>query len=151
MRDSGVSSLPDSGSRARAKTGQWSVSTRSIGEVLTTEIRCDDLHLMLFAKPTVETARQIESRLEDLLSADVPDDDSTGTGSVPGPLERAVEVLLDVVLEVEQATGRHAGAIALYQSEREVACACIGGGGPRRRAPEQPFGAARGARVDGPD
>ena len=112
-------------------TSQWSVSTRSIGEVLTTEIRSDGLRLLLFARPTDESARQIEARLGELLAADGgPDTEYSSTGAVPAPLQRAVDVLLQLVADVERVTHRRAGALALYQSSREVACAYIGGGEP---------------------
>ena len=120
--DSGISAPPAADPKDRVKPGQWTVSTRSIGEVLTTEIRCDDLRLLLFAKPADETARQIESRLEDLLSSDLGGDETyAGTASVPGPLQHAVDVLLELVEDVEAATQRRAGALALYHSAREVA------------------------------
>lgn len=112
-------------------TSQWSVSTRSIGEVLTTEIRSDGLRLLLFARPTDESARQIEARLGELLAADGgPEAEYSSTGAVPAPLQRAVDVLLQLVSDVERVTQRRAGALALYQSSREVACAYIGGGEP---------------------
>ena len=111
--------------------GQWSVSTRSIGEVLTTEIRSDGLRLLLFSRPSEETARQIEARLEELLAADGATEGlHSGTGAVPAPLQHAVDVLLELVGDVERVTQRRAGALALYQSSREVACAYVGGGEP---------------------
>ena len=110
---------------------QWSVSTRSIGEVLTMEIRSDGLRLLLFARPTDESARQIEARLGELLAADGgPGNEYSSTGAVPAPLQGAVDVLLQLVADVERVTHRRAGALALYQSSREVACAYIGGGEP---------------------
>src|SRR5437773_5329053 len=98
----GSSATSGTAPKGRVKPGQWSVSTRSIGEVLTIEIRSDELRLLLFAKPAVETARRIESRLGDLLSADLGGDEANyGTGAVPPALQHAVDVLLELVDDVE--------------------------------------------------
>ena len=106
-----------------SRAGQWSVSTRSIGEVLTTEIRSDGLRLLLFTGPSEETARQIEGRLEELLATDsIVENPLLGMGAVPAPLQYAVDVLLELTADVERVTQRRAGALALYQSAREVAC-----------------------------
>src|SRR5205085_9780346 len=40
--------VPAGAGSTRTEPGRWTVSTRAIGEVLTTELRCDDLRLLLF-------------------------------------------------------------------------------------------------------
>ena len=128
---SGISSPAPEPLAGGSGTGKWSVSARSVGEVLTTDIRSDGLRLMLFAPPSDETARQIEARLEELLAPDPASETRySGVGAVPAALQHAADVLLELVGDVERATRRHAGALALYQSAREVACAYIGGGEP---------------------
>ncbi len=140
--DSGASAPSAIIPSGRVKAGQWTVSTRSIGEVLTTEIRSDELRLLLFAKPAVETARQIESRLGVLLTSDLGAQDAhSGTSAVPARLQHAIDVLLELVEDVEAATQRRAGALALYHSSREVGCAFIGGGEPDVWSNDQPFDA----------
>src|SRR5207247_2275979 len=102
------------GSKA-AEPGRWTVSTRAIGEVLTTEIRCDDLRLLLFACPEDESALRIEASIEALTGAGGAGDPAP-PGVVPGPLARAVDVLSGLVGELSHGPRRRAGAVALYQS-----------------------------------
>src|SRR5262245_27730651 len=109
-----------------AEAGRWTISTRSIGEVLTTEIRSDRLRMMLFSKPSDETAFEIEQRASELLELDTLLESQASTpGSVPEPLRRAVIALQSLVGTTEHATQRPAGAVVFYFSKREVACACI--------------------------
>src|SRR5205085_2591827 len=130
--------VPAGAGSTRTEPGRWTVSTRAIGEVLTTEIRCDDLRLLLFASPEDESARRIEASLE-ALTASGADRDAAAAGVVPAPLARAVEVLTGLVGDLSRGPRRRAGAVAFYQSGREVACACIGGGDPDVWTAGQPF------------
>ncbi len=126
----------ESAARARGLTpgtgrdaGRWSVSTRAIGEVLTTDIRCDGLRMLLFSKPSERTAREVERRLMALFEVQPsPTASEDGETSAPALLHRAVVLLRGLVAEAERATERPAGAVALYYSRNEIACACLGGG-----------------------
>lgn len=110
--------------------GHWTVSTRAVGEVLTSELRGNHLRILLFSIPSVDVAFEIQQRMEGLFA----DGDSASTGygprSIPNALRRAALTLLDLTAAIGRTTGAAAGAIAFYSTDRELGCVCVGGGDP---------------------
>src|SRR5436190_14072015 len=87
-------------------SGQWSVSTRTVGEVLTTEVRSHSLRVLLFSNASSDIAIEIERRVGDLFDSDGPADlGAHGPRSIPGPLRHATLALLDLVGELERLSG----------------------------------------------
>ncbi len=125
-----------------AEHAGWLVSTRSVGEVLTTELRGDDLRIVLFSMPSLATALEINLRIGDLLDTRTATQwDAYGPRGIPGPLHRAAVMLIDLVGELEQLSGARAGALAFYGSRHETGCAYVGGGDPDVWSRGEPFDA----------
>ena len=112
-------------------TGKWAVSTRSVGEVLTTDIRGDGLRVLVFSTPTDRTTGEIEARLVGLAdSALEAAGHDVGPRPVPGLLHHCLLAAIDLVGDLEHATRAPAGAVAFYGSGREVGFGCVGGREP---------------------
>jgi len=98
------------------------VSTRSVGELLTTDIRGDQLRVLLFSRPDGQAhfAVRIASLLD--TAVDTADQDP-GPHPIPPLLLHTMQVVVELIQDLAETTGEPASAVAFYGSAREVAFA----------------------------
>ena len=127
--------------RAGAAATRWLVSTRPSGEVLTADITHCGLRLVVIGGLRSPRCGGVEARLQAEIGAAL---DSarrdTGPHPLPGYLHHTLASLADQLAELDGDGVEPApGAIVLFESERAVAFAHVGGTEPRIEVDGRPF------------